>query len=66
MPIKESEKRAKERKRKVKVESVVLFLKPKTMSKICFLRMPNFASAWLKRPRSVQPGKNGFVGRFSS
>ena len=43
----------------------VLLLKPKTMSKFCFLRMPKFASTWLKRPRSVQPG-NGFVGRFSS
>ena len=35
------------------------------MSKFCFLRMPNFASTWLKRPRSVEPG-NGFVGRFIS
>ena len=43
---KESEKRGKERKRKVKVESVVLLLNPKTMSTFCFLRMPNFASAY--------------------
>ena len=66
---KESEKRGKERKRKVKVESVVLLLNPKTMSEFCFLRMPNFASAYFApgwKGRGVYNLGNGFVGRFSS
>ena len=39
-------KKMRQGKRKVKVESVVLLLNPKTMSKFCFLRMPKFASAY--------------------
>ena len=37
---KKSEKRREERKRKVKVKTAVSLLNPKTMSKFCFLRIP--------------------------
>ena len=66
---KKSEKRGEERKRKVKVKTAVSLLNPKTMSKFCFLRMPELCKLifciWIRRPWSVRP-VNRFVVSFSS
>ena len=54
---KKSEKRREERKRKVKVKTAVSLLTPKTISKFCFLRMPELRKLifciWIRRPRST-------------
>ena len=66
---KKSEKRREERKRKVKVKTAVSLLNPKTISKFCFLRMPELRKLifciWIRRPRSVRP-VNRFVVSFIS
>ena len=66
---KKSEKRREERKRKVNVKTAVSLLNPKTMSKFCFLRMPELRKQifciWIRRPPSVRP-MNRFVVSFSS
>ena len=47
----------------------VIFLNPKTISKFCFLCMPELCKLifciWIRRPRSVRP-VNSFVLSFSS
>ena len=66
---KKSEKRSEERKRKVKVKTAVSLLNSKTISRFCFLHMPELCKLifciWIRRPRSVWP-VNGFVASFSS
>ena len=66
---KKSEKRRKERKRKVKVKTAVSLINARTISKFCFLRIPELRKLifciWIRRPRSVRP-VNGFVVSFSS
>ena len=58
-----------ERKRKVKVKTVVSLLNPKTMLKLCYLRMPELRKLifcmWIRRLPSVRP-VNRFVVSFSS
>ena len=66
---KKSEKRREERKRKVNVKTAVSLLNPKTISKFCFLRMPELRKVifciWIRRAPSVRP-VNRFVVSFSS
>ena len=56
---KKSEKRGEERKWKVKVKTAVSLLNSKTISKFCFLRMPELRKLilyiWIRRPPSVSP-----------
>ena len=63
------EKKMRQEKRKVKVKTAVSLLNPKTMSKFCFLRMPELRKLifciWIRRPPSVRP-VNRFVVSFSS
>ena len=65
---KESEKMREERKRKVKVKTVVSLLNPQN-SKFCFLRMPEHRKLifyiWIRRPRRVRP-VNGFVVKLQN
>ena len=58
-----------ERKWKVTIKTAVSFLNPKTISKFCFLCMPELCKLicyiWIRRPRSVRP-VNSFVLSLSS
>ena len=58
-----------ERKRKVKVKTAVSLVNAKTISKFCFLCMPELHKLifciWIIRPQSVRP-VNGLMVSFSS
>ena len=62
-----SEKRATERKRKVRVKTAVSLIKPNT--KFCFLRMTELRKIifciWIRSPQNVRP-VNGFMVSLSS
>jgi len=65
----EKRQRGEERKWKVTIKTAVSFLNPKTISKVCFLCMPELCKLifciWIRRPWSVRP-VNSFVVSFSS
>ena len=67
--VRKSNKEGRRESEKLKVNTAVSLLNPKTISKFCFLRVPKLRKLifcnWIRSPRSVRPA-NGFVVSFSS